>query len=114
MKRSASIGLLVAICCLGQGLSPVSRGLAATQVAGTDAPAAPAVPKQSKAGQPLYICTITANGTLASYDEAMAAASLQGIINRKSPEVYLLSHQNSRPQFWLDLLAKDGRWLHGR
>ena len=44
----------------------------------------------------------------------MAVASLQGIINRKSPEVYVLSHQNSRPQFWLDLLAKDGRWLHGR
>src|SRR5580704_13132997 len=64
--------------------------------------------------QPLYLYSITASGTPASYDEAMAVASLQGIINRKSPEVYLLSHQNSRPQYWLDLLAKDSRWLHGR
>ncbi len=95
-------------------ISPVSRSLAATQLAGTDAPAAPADPKQTKEGQPLYVYTIAASGTLASYDEAMAVASLQGIINRKSPEVYLLSHQNTRPQFWLDLLAKDDRWLHGR
>ena len=44
----------------------------------------------------------------------MAVASLQGIINRKSPELYVLSRKNTRPQFWLDLLAKDGRWLQGR
>ena len=41
-------------------------------------------------------------------------SSLQGIINRKSPDVYLLSRTNTRPQFWLDLLAKEGRWLEGR
>ena len=83
-------------------------------MAGTNVPVTPADPKQAKKGQPLYLCTIAAGGTPASYDEAMAVASLQGIINRNSPEVYLLSHQNNRPQFWLDLLAKDGRWLHGR
>ena len=67
-----------------------------------------------KRGKPLYLYTLAQDGTPASYDEAMAVASLQGIINRKSPEVYVLSRKNGRPQFWLDILAKDGRWLEGR
>ncbi len=54
------------------------------------------------------------DGTPASYDEAMAAACLQGLINRDAPEVYLLAKNNTRPQYWLDLLSKDGRWLEGR
>jgi len=44
----------------------------------------------------------------------MVAACLQGIINRKSPEVYLLSRKNARPRYWLDVLSKDGRCLQGR
>jgi hypothetical protein len=67
-----------------------------------------------KAGRPLYTYVLAQDGTPASYDEAMAVASLQGIINRASPELYLLSRTNTRPQFWLDLLGRDGRWLHGR
>src|ERR1035438_2308805 len=70
--------------------------------------------KQTRSGKPLYTYTLTQDGTPAFYDEAMAVASLQGIINRASPELYVLSHTNTRPQFWLDLLAKDGRWLQGR
>ncbi len=62
----------------------------------------------------LYTFTLTQNGTPAAYDEAMAVASLQGIINRASPEFYVLSRTNTRPQFWLDILTKDGRWLAGR
>ena len=53
-------------------------------------------------------------GGTATYDEALAVASLQGIINRESPQLYVLSRTNARPQFWLELLAKDGRWLEGR
>jgi GxGYxYP putative glycoside hydrolase C-terminal domain/GxGYxYP_N second domain/GxGYxYP_N 1st domain len=64
--------------------------------------------------RPLYTYTLTQDGAPGSYDEAVAAASLQGIINRQAPELYLLSPKNPRPQFWLDLLAKDGRWLQGR
>ncbi len=63
---------------------------------------------------PLYTFTLTQDGTQTSYDEAMAVASLEGIINRTSPELYLLSSTKTRPQYWLDLLAKDGRWLQGR
>ena len=64
--------------------------------------------------KPLYTFTLKQNGTAAAYDEAMAVASFQGIINRASPELYVRSDTNARPQFWLDLLSKDGRWLQGR
>ena len=68
----------------------------------------------AREGKPLYTFTLAQDGTQASYDEAMVVASLQGIINRTSPELYLLSRTNTRPQYWLNLLAKDGRWLQGR
>ena len=70
--------------------------------------------QKMRAGKPLYTYTLAQDGTQASYDEAMAVASLQGIINRTSPDLYVLSRKNTRPQFWLDLLATDGRWLQGR
>jgi len=54
------------------------------------------------------------DGTPSAYDEAMAAACLQGLINRDAPSTYLLAQHNTRPQYWLDLLSKDGRWLEGR
>src|SRR5437660_11248903 len=64
--------------------------------------------------KPLYTYTIAQNGTATAYDETMAAATLQGVINRESAELYLLARTNTRPQFWLDLLGKDGHWLEGR
>ena len=70
--------------------------------------------KNTKVAKPLYTYTLAQDGTPESYDEAMAVACLQGIINRKSPEVYVLSRKNTRPQFWLDVFAKDDRWLQGR
>lgn len=63
---------------------------------------------------PLYTYTLSADGTPAAYDEAILVASLQGIINRNSPELYVLSRHNDRPRYWLDLLSRDGRWLQGR
>jgi hypothetical protein len=86
-------------------LGLAAAGLAAAQATG---------PQAAPPGKPLYTYTLTQDGTPASYDEAMVAASLQGIINWEAPELYVLSHQNTRPQFWLDLLSKDGRWLEGR
>jgi len=62
----------------------------------------------------LYSYTLVQDGTPASYDESLAVACLQGIINRDSPELYVLSRKNNRPQYWLDLLSKDGRWLQDR
>jgi hypothetical protein len=63
---------------------------------------------------PLYTYTLAQEPTPASYDESLAAACLQGIINREAPVVYVLARKNARPQFWLDVLSKDGRWLEGR
>ncbi|MDD2764853.1 MAG: GxGYxYP family putative glycoside hydrolase [Opitutaceae bacterium] len=91
-------------------IGSVWLGLAATGFAS----AQPTGPQEAPADRPLYTYTLTQNGTPAAYDEALAVASLQGIINREAPEVYVLSRTYARPQFWLDLLTKDGRWLEGR
>ena len=64
--------------------------------------------------QPLYTYTLAHDGTPETYDESMAVACLQGIINRKAPEVYVHSRKNARPQYWLDLLSKDSCWLADR
>ncbi len=67
-----------------------------------------------RAGAPLYIYTLPQDGTPASYDEAMAVACLQGIINRTSPDLAVVSRKNARPQYWLELMGRDGRWLRDR
>ncbi len=69
--------------------------------------------KNTKGGGPLYTYTLSQSGTAESYDEAMAVACLQGIINREAPTVYVLSKTNSRPAYWLELFSSGG-WLHGR
>lgn len=69
---------------------------------------------QAAALQPLYTYTLSHNGTPESYDESLAVACLQGIINRESPTLYVLSKKSTRPQYWLDVLSKHGRWLEGR
>jgi len=63
---------------------------------------------------PLYVYQLTNPGAAASYDEAMAVASLQGIINREGPRLYVLSPTNGRPGYWLDIFSQDGQWLAGR
>jgi hypothetical protein len=62
---------------------------------------------------PIYTFTLRQDGTPESYDEALTAACLQGIINRRQPTVYLLSKKDRRPQYWLDLFTQEGQWLHG-
>ena len=44
-------------------------------------------PGRPAAAKPLYTYTLTQDGSRVSYDEAMAVACLQGIINRDSPEL---------------------------
>ncbi len=62
----------------------------------------------------MYVYSLRQDGTPQAYDEAMTAACLQGVINRDAPTVYLVSKTYARPQYWLDLLSKGGRWLEGR
>ncbi|MBI2425261.1 MAG: hypothetical protein HYV27_20715 [Candidatus Hydrogenedentes bacterium] len=63
---------------------------------------------------PLYTYRLAAQGTVAAYDEAVAVACLQGLINRDGPRLYVLAAFNGRPQYWLDLFSRDSRWLAGR
>lgn len=66
---------------------------------------------------PIYTYTFSSNGTIESYDEAMAVSCLQGIINREAPIVYTLftaSMRPTRPDFWLDKMRSEDRWLSGR
>ncbi len=48
------------------------------------------------------------------FDEAVAAACVQGIVNRDEPRVYVLSGGNARPQYWLDTLSQEPGWLAGK
>src|SRR5262245_2213535 len=64
--------------------------------------------------KPLYTYTLAQDQTPATYDESLAVACLQGIINRGSPDLYVLSRKNNRPAFWLDVLSKEDRWLTDR
>lgn len=59
----------------------------------------------------LYTYTLREDGTKAAYDEALAVACLQGILNRDSISLYVLSDKNPNTQYWLNLLRQDGRWL---
>lgn len=62
----------------------------------------------------IYTCTLAAPGTVAAYDEAMAVACIQGIVNRDAPRLYVLSSGNARPQSWLDTLSEAPGWLGGK
>jgi hypothetical protein len=55
------------------------------------------------------------------WDEAVAVATVQGILNRARPSLYVLAPARdasvampTRSQYWLDLLSRDGGWLSGR
>ena len=82
--------------------------------------------KRTDTEQALYVYELDAKGTAASYDEAMAVACLQGIVNRDKPRLYVLSSVNARPRYWLDILISplppfkgglrscEGNWLANR
>ncbi len=59
-----------------------------------------------------YTYNLPASGN--RYDEAMVAACLQGIMNRDSTNVYVLDPKDTHPQYWLDKMTLDNRWLSGK
>lgn len=70
---------------------------------------------------PLYHYTLVQRGDAATYDEAVAVATVQGVINRESPSLYVLSTKYpvgmadpARPSYWLRVLTQPGQWLAGR
>ena len=62
----------------------------------------------------VVVYTLSQKKTIESYDESMVVACLQGIINRKSPIVYVVSTADKWPGHWLEIFSSEGRWLHGR
>ena len=76
--------------------------------------APPAISLPSSATAPVYVYTISGSQNAAGYDEALAAVSLQGLINRDGPRLYVMTKSWARPQMWFDLLAGEGGWLHNR
>ena len=62
----------------------------------------------------VVVYTLSQKKTIESYDELMVVACLQGIINRKSPIVYVVSTADKWPGHWLEIFSSEGRWLHGR
>lgn len=88
--------------------------MAALTLATLLAPLVGQAPEAGAPRSPLHTYALLQDGTAAAYDEACAVASLQGIINRSGPELYLFARGNSRPRYWLDILSTGGRWLEGR
>ena len=86
--------------------------LLATRVAGEQQ----ATPRT---GDVLHVYTHNKVEGSTAYDEAMAAACLQGLINRDGPRVYLLPAKGSTSRhwdpsgsparYWLDVLGREGR-----
>ena len=70
--------------------------------------------KDMSKDQKVYVYSLSQKGTAESYDESMAVACLHGIINRKSPMVYVVSTADKWPGYWLEVFSSEGRGLHGR
>jgi len=70
--------------------------------------------KSAEMTDTMYIYELAAQGTTAAYDEALAAACLQAIINRDAPRLYVTAAFSPRPGAWLDVLSAGGRWLADR
>jgi hypothetical protein len=68
----------------------------------------PAVPEETE--KTLYVYTLKGTDTQASYDEAMAVACIQGIMNRGKTRLYVRSNSFARPDYWLEKFTSDG-WL---
>lgn len=95
---AAGVCLAVSVMCAPQ----------APAAGGTTGEAAPSE------SQALHSYTLVHDGTPQSYDEALAVATLQGIINRQAPRLYVFSRKDKQPEYWLKTLSQPGRWLHGK
>lgn len=62
----------------------------------------------------VYSYTLTHDATATAYDESIAVACLQGIVNRGGPRVCVLSRKDTRPEYWWKILSTQGRWLEGK
>lgn len=57
------------------------------------------------------------NTVMRAWDHCHAVATLQGIVNRDAPRLYVRSVQaygRNVDDFWLEKMSEPGQWLHGR
>jgi len=69
--------------------------------------------RRTNTAGPLYVYEIS-SGSAPAYDEAMAVACIQGIVNAEGPRLYVLSSTGVRPKYWLDIFSREAEWLAGR
>ena len=70
-------------------------------------------PIPEKPENAMYVYTLKGSSTTSSYDEAMAVACIQGVLNRNGTHLYVLSNTLNKPSYWLDKFATKG-WLAGK
>lgn len=61
----------------------------------------------------IYTYTLGKHGNSGAYDEALAAACVQGVLNRDNPCLYLFSKHNEWATYWYDKFTADG-WMAGK
>ncbi len=61
----------------------------------------------------MLLYTLSNTTGQAAYDEAVAVSTMQGVMNRQVPRLFVLNRSYHRPAFWLDIMSRDKRWLQG-
>ncbi len=54
---------------------------------------------------------LTLDGSARSWDLALAVCTLQGLINRSGPRLYIETGASRYPSYWLDVMSRPGYWL---
>ncbi len=62
----------------------------------------------------IYRYTINDDGTPRAYDEALAVACVQGIVNREKPVLWVNAKNEKKAEVWEEILTQKGHWLFGK
>lgn len=65
-------------------------------------------------GNTIYTYYLSNTHTPGCYDECVAASTLQGLMNREGPVLYLHGANTNKTSKWIDLFSKPGYWLEGK
>lgn len=61
----------------------------------------------------MYVYTLKGSPSTSTYDEAMAVACIQGILNRDGTHLYVMSNRHNKPSYWLNIFSTKG-WMAGK
>ena len=62
----------------------------------------------------IYYYTLKDDGTARSYDEVIAVNTIQGIVNKSNPVLWVNAENEKFANFWQKKLSEDNRWLADR